>query len=58
MVCWENTSKGKAISEQALGVPEALGSQISRQLAHEVGKVVTSRLHTQEIFLVLISVIG
>jgi hypothetical protein len=45
---------------QVLGVPGGLGSQISRQLAHKGGKVVSpvqrQPLPPQEIFLVLISV--
>ena len=44
---------------QALRVPGGSGSQISRQLAHEGGKVVSPThrppFTTQEIFLVLIS---
>jgi len=47
--------------EEALRVPGGLGSQISRQLAHEGGKVVSPRHRPplpQEIKLVLISVRG
>ena len=47
---------------QALSVPGRRGSQMSRQLAHEGGKVVSpthrSPFYPQEIFLVLISVRG
>jgi hypothetical protein len=47
---------------QALRVPGGWGSQISRQLAHEGGRVVSPMhqlpLTPQEIFLVLISVAG
>ena len=47
---------------QALRVPEGWGSQISRQLAHEGGNVVSPTYRPpsslQEIFLVLISVTG
>ena len=44
---------------QAMKVPEGWGSQISRQSAHEGGKVVNptpAAFTPQEIFLVLISV--
>ena len=50
--------------EQALRVPGGRGSQISRQLAHEGGKVVSptpadfTPSPPQEIFLVLMSVSG
>jgi len=51
--------KGKAILLQAQRVPGGWGSQISRQLAHEDGKVVTpyalAAFTLQEILLVLIS---
>ena len=58
----QKESKGKAIPLQPLRVPAGWGSQISRQSAHEGGKVV-SRMHRtslppQEIFLMLISVRG
>ena len=47
---------------QVQGVPGGLGSQISRQLAHKGGKVVSPTywqpLPPQDIFLVLISVTG
>jgi hypothetical protein len=46
---------------QALRVPEGSGSQISRQSAHESGKVVSLTIRQplpQKIFLVLISVRG
>jgi len=52
----------KRIAEQALRVPVGLGSQISRQSAHEDGTVVSlmhrPSLPPKEIFLVLISVRG
>ena len=54
----ENTRKSKAIPEQALGVAEGLGSQISWQPAHEGGVIVTGRLNPKEIFIVLISIRG
>jgi len=51
--------KGTAFPLQALRVPQVLGSQISRHLEHEGGKVVNPMPFTlQEIFLVFISVGG
>jgi len=35
----ENKGKDKAIPKQALWVPEGLGSQISRQSAHDGGSL-------------------
>jgi len=50
---------GTAFPVQALTVPQGLGSQISRHLAHEGGKVVNPMPFTpQIIFLVFISVRG
>ena len=46
---------------QAMRVPEDWGSQISRQSAHESGKVgslSTGRHNSEEVFLVLVSVRG
>ena len=57
------TCKGKAIPAKTLSVQGGWGSQISRQMAHEGGKVV-GPMHQppspppKEIFLVLISVTG